>query len=149
MILKTVLENINFSNRYRNICDKNNDFNNRLRGNKKDFYLKVLNEFDYCFKYISNGSFFKIISKVNLYEFQLNLVLKDGQIECLLFVKYKNIHIEPCGRIDFLPMDLGIPFERKELNLPLYSDETQLKNILKDIFYLFEDIKRESLLLNE
>tara|TARA_R110001606_G_scaffold326363_2_gene473116 strand:- start:197 stop:646 length:450 start_codon:yes stop_codon:yes gene_type:complete len=145
MILKNVFENINFAIRYRDICDKYNDFDGRMLGNQKKIYLKVLNRFDYEFKYFTNGSFFEIKSEIDIYEFQFNIVLKDGQIETLFFMKKNNIDIEPSGRVDFLTEKLKLPFERKLFNLPLFSSEDELFSILEELFLIFEDLKKEFL----
>ena len=73
----------------------------------------------------------------------MNLVLKDGLVESLLYMKENGSPITPQGRLDFLSEDLGIPFERKRYNLPMYTSESELEEILREIFLIYEDIKRE------
>jgi len=146
MELKPILEKIDFANRYRKICDSHLEFDNRLSGNKNSVYKKVLDTFKYEYKFFSNGSFYQIKEAINeRFIFQFHLVLKDGQIEPLLYIKIDNQNIDNMGRLDFIPQKLNIPFERKEFNLPLYSDEEELKEILKSLFSIYEDFKTEVL----
>ena len=144
MEVKEIFEKINFVNRYQKICEKFNDFDNRMRDSTKQLQKKILDKLDYKYRYISNGSFYQIKEHEKDYLFQLHLVLKGGQIEILLFIQKKNKTLEPQGRIDFFPEDLGIPFERlKSGALPKYSSEEELKEILKEIFSIYEDLKKE------
>lgn len=62
----------------------------------------------------------------------------------MLFIKNNNETLEPQGRLDFFPEKLGIPFERIKCGaLPKYGSEDELKEILKEIFSIYEDLKVE------
>ena len=143
--LRTVLLKIDFTSRYRQLCDKYNDFDSRLRGSHKSLYESILEKTGYKFNYFSKGAFFQITELDQRFEFMLNLVLKDGLVETLLYIKENDTQILPGGRIDFFPEDVDIPFERKKYNLPIYESERDLENILTEILSIYEDIKKEVL----
>ncbi|MDX6748135.1 hypothetical protein SHK09_15160 [Polaribacter sp. PL03] len=144
MKLKKTFENIDFVNRYQNICIKYNDFDNRMRNSTKQLCKQILDEFDYNYKYISNGSFYQIKHLKGEILFQLHLVLKGGIIETLLFIEENEKTLEPQGRIDFFPEELGIPFERLKCGaLPKYKSDEELKEILNGLFSIYEDLKFE------
>ena len=143
MELKEIFEKVNFSERYRSLCDDHIDFDNRMRGYKRDLYERILNKFGYTYKYYSNGSFYKINETLEPFSIRLHLVLKDGHIEPLLYIESANEHIDNLGRFDFIPQKIDILFERKESNLPLYNSEEELEEILREIFSIYEDLKEE------
>lgn len=145
MEFKSIFNKVNFAERYRVLCDTYQDFDNRLRGTHNSIYKSVLGKLTQQNKYYSNGNFYQIISTIDRYEFRLNLVLKDGFVEALLYILIDNNPIIPQGRFDFLSEDLNIPFERKRFNLPIYGTEKELENILKEILLIQEDLKREIL----
>jgi hypothetical protein len=142
MDLKPIFEKINFAQRYRTLCDAHQDFDNRLRGIHKPIYESVLRKMDCKFKYYSKGSFYQIINENNSCMFMLNLVLKDGLVESLIYININDSPVISQGRFDFLPEDMNIPFERKRYNLPIYVSEEELKEILKEIFSIYDDIKK-------
>lgn len=143
MDLKKIFENIDFVKRYQSICEKHNDFENRMRDSTKQLQKEVLDKFNYRYKYISNGSFYQIKEEHNKLLLQLHMVFKRGIIETLLFIEINGKEIEPQGRIDFFPEELGIPFERNKYNLFFYSNKQELKEILADLFSIYEDLKNE------
>ncbi|AXP81952.1 hypothetical protein CJ739_2887 [Mariniflexile rhizosphaerae] len=143
METKQIFEKINFVNRYQSICEKHNDFDNRMRDSTMQLQKGVLDEFGYKYKYISNGSFYQIKDTHNNLSFFLHIVLKGGVVEPLLYIDFLEKTIEPQGRIDFFPEDLGIPFERLKYGLPKYSSKEELNEILKEIFSIYEDLKKE------
>ncbi len=150
MELKEIFEKIDFVNRYQNICKNYNDFENRMRDSTKQLQKEILDTFNYKYKYISNGSFYQIKEEFDNLLFNLHLVLKGGQVESLIYI-YKNRQtLEPNGRLDFLPEDLGITYDRLKYGaLPKYSSEKELKEILKDLFLIYEDIKTEFIERNQ
>jgi hypothetical protein len=138
-----ILKNINFVSRYQKLCYEHNDFDNSLRGNKKELYDQVLSKFDYKPKYFSKECFYRIVTEDNGYEFGLQLVLKDGLVEPMINIKKGNFWLSPDGRFDFIPQKMGEEFDRKKYNLPKYTSEAELESVLKEIFSIYEDIKKE------
>jgi len=120
MDLILIFENINFVSRYQKICSIYNDFNNGLRGNRKELYDIVLSKFNYKPKYFPGECFYRIISNSNDFEFGLQLVLKDGLVEAMIDVKKDDIYLTPDGRFDFICQEINVEFDRKKYNLPKY-----------------------------
>ncbi|MDE0537003.1 hypothetical protein [Tenacibaculum sp. L6] len=86
MDLKTVLEKIDFVNRYKEICENHNDFDGRDKNVEKKNQKKILDTFNYKYKYFSNGSFYQIKEQENNITFQLHFVLKRGIVESLIYI---------------------------------------------------------------
>ncbi len=145
--LAPIFKGIGFVSRYKKLCSDYNDFDNSLRGNKKELYDQVLSKFDYEYKYFPKENFYRIVTRYNNYEFGLQLVLKDGLVEPMIDIKKGNSWLSPDGRFDFIPQKMEIEFDRKKYNLPKYTSETELVSILEEIFSLYEDIKKESILI--
>lgn len=51
MELKPIYVKINFTERYQNLIERHNDFENVIRGNNKELYDQILEKFDYQIKY--------------------------------------------------------------------------------------------------
>ena len=143
MNLKNIFENINFVNRYQSICEEHNDFDNRMRDSTKQLQKDALSKFNYNYKYISNGSFYKIKDEFNNLLFNLHLVLKGGSVESLLYIYENENTLKAKGRFDFIPEKLDIPYDRLKYGLPKYSSEKELEEILKGLFSIYEDLKKE------
>lgn len=137
------LQSVNFVESYQNICERFNDFDNRIRGNKKDVYDSILSQLGYEYEYFSKEQFYRITSQEGGHEFILQLVLKDGIVEPMLNIKWGDNYYFPNGRFDFIPKKMGVEFDRKKYNLPKYTSEAELESILKDIFSIYEDIKKK------
>lgn len=143
MDLTPILNRIDFVSRYQKVCSDHDDFDNSLRGNKKELYDQVLAKFDYKPKYSSKERFYRIVIEENGYEFGLQLVFKDGLVEPMIDIKKGDSWLSPDGRFDFIPKKMGVEFDRKKYNLPKYTSEAELESILKEIFSIYEDVKKE------
>lgn len=143
MDLTPIFIRIDFVSRYQKVCSDYDDFDNSLRGNKKELYDQVLAKFDYKPRYFSKERFYRIVTEENGYEFGLQIVLKDGLVEPMIDIKMGGAWLSPDGRFDFIPQKMGVEFDRKKYNLPKYTSEAELESILKEIFSIYEDIKKE------
>lgn len=141
MVLKSIMEEIKFVDRFKEICESYNDFDNRMEGHNKELCKKVLDALGVHYRFISNGSFYQIKDEEEGVLFQLNLVLKGGIVESLLYIYLEGKSIEPSGRLDFWPEDLEIPFDRLKYGLPKYGSEEELTSILAAIFSIYNDLK--------
>ena len=139
--LSPILNKISFIDRYKEICEKYNDFDCRMRDVDLDMVNVLLNHFGYDYTYFSKEHFYKIINEESEYTFTLQLILKDGIVEPLLNIKFQDKYFYPNGRFDFIPEKMNMEFDREKFNLPKYSSKAELKEILKQIFSIFEDIK--------
>lgn len=140
--LTPVLEKINFIDRYKKICEDHNDFENRMRTVDLNMVENVLDHFGYEYTYFSKEKFYRIVEERGNYCFILQLIFKDGIVESLLNIKFGDRYYFPNGRFDFIPKKMLKEFDRKKYNLPKYSAVEEFKLILKDIFSIYEDIKR-------
>jgi len=140
--LTPFLEKISFVKKYTSICENYNDFENRLRGNNIELYESVFKQLNYKYKYFKRESFYRVSITENNFYFELNLVLKDGLVEAILNIKFKNQYFFPNGRLDFIPKKMKKDFDRKKFNLPKYSSKEDLQQILKSILLIYEDIQK-------
>lgn len=132
---------IEFINRYKEICENFNDFENRMRSVDLDMINELHECFGYEYTYFSGEQFYKIVNKIGEFTFLLQLVLKDGLVEPSLNIKFNNTYYHPYGRFDFIPKKMKIDFDRKLYNLPKYTSKSDLMQILEHIFAIYEDIK--------
>jgi len=142
MDLSYIFKEINFVRRYTKLCNDFNDFENRLSGNKRGIYDNIIQNLGYKVKYFKNGNFYQISSQFNKFLFNLNLVLKDGAVEALIYITFDGNECLPKGRFDFIPERIGIAFDKENISLPLYRNDLELEEILKEIFSIYKDIKK-------
>ena len=140
-----IYKKINFVNRYKLICEKHDDFNNRMEGNRVDLYEEILNELEIKYKYYKKDRFFKLEDQIKDFKFNLHFDFKDGIVEALIYIEKGDEYFKPNGRFDFIPEELGIDFNRKIYNLPKYTKEIELKEIITEIISIYEDFKFELL----
>lgn len=143
MNLIPIFKKINFVSRYETLCSKHNNFDNGLRGNKTDLYEEVLRRLAYSAKYFKNERFYKVEQSLAEYIFTLHLTLKDGLVETHLYIKKNGELCIPNGRFDFIPERMEVDFDREKYNIPSYTSGVELEEILKEIFSIYEDIKKE------
>lgn len=142
MELESVLRNINFVSRYQEICAAHNDFDSSMSGSDKKMYMEKLKSLDDSVTYISKDKMFKIPFEFESSSLDLGLSLKQGVVEARLFY-IKNEEWLIYNRFDFLAEELDPSFDRDKYNIPSYKTESELEEILREIFSIYEDIKRE------
>lgn len=138
-----VFNSISFVSRYKALCEKYSDFENRLRGNHLELYDKVLEGFSYPFKYVAKDKVYKVQEERSTVKVILQLVLQDGLVEPSITIKENNEFCSPFGRFDFIPERMNVDFDREQYNLPIYSNKEELKQILQQVFLIYEDIISE------
>ncbi|HBY85118.1 MAG TPA: hypothetical protein DEO86_04515 [Colwellia sp.] len=141
------LNKINIVGRYKDLCASFNNKNEYLPGNHHDAYIEYLEKYGYVIEADRRESFFRFRTKVDC-ELSLGMqfVLKDGLVETVLGIRVNDVVIMPSGRIDFMPMQMGVEFDRKLYNLPTYKNFEELESILDVLFDIFEDLKKELML---
>ncbi|TGN26078.1 hypothetical protein [Empedobacter tilapiae] len=143
--LTLIYNEIDFVNRFKILSTNHNNFSERLNGNKKELYDKILSKYDYKIKYFKKENFYKIEENTDGVLFIIQLVLKDGIIEPMLYIKIGDKYLEPDHRFDSICEKLDSSFSRKDFPIPKYSSEIELKEILDEIFSIYEDFKKEIL----
>lgn len=93
-----------------------------------------MSEYDYKIKYFKKETFYKIEENIDGISFIIQLVLKDGIIEPMLYIKIDDKYLEPDHRFDSICEKLDNSFSRKDFPIPKYTSEEELKEILDDIF---------------
>lgn len=140
-----IYNKINFVQRYQKICEKYNDFENRLRDNKPEIYSNIIKKFGYKASYYKGETFYRIEENVENIIFGIQFTLKHGIVEIMLDTKFKNQWCVPDGRIDFMCKEIDENFDREKYNLPKYKSYEELEEILIGIFSIYEDFKLEFL----
>ncbi len=142
--IKDVYIGINFIERYKNVCELFNDFENSVRGSNKHKYLEILESVNLTSKFSKGEKFYRHIDKVNGLKITLTLSLHDGLVEPLIaFELDNNTFLTPDGRWDFIPEQLGVEFNRKKYNLPKFKDIDELRTILKEVSSIYYDLLRQ------
>lgn len=140
-----IYKGIDFVNRYKSICEKHDDFSNRMEGNRAVLYEEILNRLHIKYKYFKKDSFFKLEDHIKDFKINLHFVLKNGIVEAFIYIEKGDDYLKPNGRFDFIPEELGVDFNRKIFNLPKYINENELEEIIKEILSIYEDFKSELL----
>ncbi len=142
MILKSIFKEIGFVSRYKKLCIKHNDFDNRLRANNNKIFLEKLKTIDNSVVYLSKDKMFKIYFPHDNYSLDLGISVKNGLVEVFLFY-IKDEEWLLYNRFDGYAEELDETFDREIHNIPKYTSEKELEVILKEVFSIYEDMKKE------
>lgn len=144
LLLKT-LAKIHLIERYKVICEKHNDFQNRLDKTNKKQLLSIFKNLYPSVKYEGLDKLYSIFFNVNEFKIIFCSKLHNGIVEPFFYIgKGDNEHIF-YNRFDFICVDLDENFDRKICNIPKYSSEEELEQILKELLNIYEDFKIEFL----
>lgn len=142
MELKPVFEKIDFVNRYQEICEKYDDFDNGLTGNNKKLYTETLEKVtNLKAKYFSKDKIFEFENLFEHYKIILRFELHQGIVQALIFISVDEVFSGYCGRFDFLSEKISDNFNRRKYTLPNYTSAEELEEILKSLFDIYEDLK--------
>jgi hypothetical protein len=142
MVLESVFRKIDFVNRYKKICEDHNDFANSMSGTQTKVYARILQKIDSSAVYLSKDKSFKSTASFGEFTLELVLTLHSGHVQAHLNY-LKNEDWLMYNRFDGYAEELDSDFDREKYNLPKYTSETELEAILKEIFSIYEDIKKE------
>lgn len=142
--IKTVLEKIEFVNRYKLLSDRfrgnPNDVNDRLENYNLGKVNETFAKLGYDAAFNSKEKFFKVgvvIDSTN-YTIWCNVILEYGMTEFIWVVYYNNeLRLgSPWSVYSRLLID---PNER--IKKPVYRSYEELEEILKEAFLMYEDFK--------
>jgi hypothetical protein len=139
--LRNILYKIDFVNRYEKIIESNQFLdNNFLIDNHK--VLELLKELGYIFKYSNNSNFYKLIQREVNFHFQFNMSLKYGNVELIwdILRNKDRLYFGLGGWSSVMDILIG-----KRCLMPKYRSYEDLREILKEVFAIYEDFKRELL----
>ncbi|WP_299527088.1 hypothetical protein [Winogradskyella sp.] len=145
--MRKILEKVDFVNRYQKICEKYNDYENSMSGSDKKKYLEILNSINDEVSYSSKDRTFKYSFKYKNCILDMILTMHNGMVETHLNY-LKDDKWLMFNRFDGYAQELNPDFNREIHNIPKYSSFKELENILREIFGIYEDIKKELKRLN-
>ncbi len=142
MELESIFRKIDFVNRYKNICEQYNDFGNCMSGSDTKGYKKILERIESTVVYASKDKSFVVKFLIGDFTLMMVLTLHNGLVE--VHLNYlKGTHWLMYNRLDGYAVELDSDFNRELYNIPKYTSLEELEEILKEIFSIYEDIKKE------
>jgi len=141
-----VYKNIDFANRYEAIS-KNHQFEDSFEKYSNEEVVKLISELGYKSKYIKSDNFFRTQDKIQNVEFYFHICLKHGIVELIIgAVNTENNKLITGGVFGWLHSDIkeaeGIILDKK-VRKPQFRSYNDLREILKEAFSIYEDFKRE------
>ena len=142
-----IFEKINLYERYSNISNQYR-FEETFENYSNDEVIKIVKELGYSAKYRKKENFFQILEPINEINFYFHFSLKYGKVEVIMYWESKkNKAISgggPFSRIcKLITINKGREFEK--IKYARFRNYEDLKNILREYFLIYEDLKREVL----
>lgn len=145
---KTTLEKIDFIARYKNLSNKYAfDFKERFNDFRNDAVIEIFNELGYHATFDKKEKFFKVVEITTNYKFQFNISLKSGGAE-LIWAIWRDEEFYDCSTWGVMKTKLDGNHDDK-VRLPIFRNYEDLKEILSEAFSIYEDFKREFLVIND
>ena len=142
-----IFEKINLYDRYRDINNLYR-FEETFENYSNDEVIKIVKELGYTAKYRKKENFFQIIETINEMRFYFHFSLKYGLVEIIMGMMDKNkkniiggLVPNICKKIEIVKNE-----EKKgEIKKARFRNYEDLKNILREYFLIYEDLKTEVL----
>jgi hypothetical protein len=139
--IKQTLEKIHFGSRYKKLSESF-QFKENYTTVSNDDVLGIINSIGHVALYEKKGNFYKLIDEFSTYKVQLNISLKYGNVELIWGFWTNEIPVldisGPWGLIYRMVMNM-----EERILMPKYRNCTDLHEILKEAFSIYEDFKRE------
>ena len=143
-----IFEKINLYDRYRDINNLYR-FEETFENYSNDEVIKIVKELGYSAKYRKKENFFQIIETINEMKFYFHFSLKYGLVEIIMYwecINNKDIwgggtFAGICKKIEIVKNEEKEGYI-KDARFRNYED---LKNILREYFLIYEDLKTEVL----
>ena len=143
-----IFEKINLYDRYRDINNQYR-FEETFENYSNDEVIKIVKELGYTAKYRKKENFFQIIETTNKLKFYFHFSLKYGMVEVIIFWEYENNKdLSGGGLLSVVCKLIEIAKnEEKEgyIKKARFRNYEDLKNILREYFLIYEDLKTEVL----
>ena len=143
-----IFEKINLYDRYRDINNLYR-FEETFENYSNDEVIKIVKELGYTAKYRKKENFFQIIETTNKLKFYFHFSLKYGMVEVIIFWEYENNKdLSGGGLLSVVCKLIEISKnEEKEgyIKKARFRNYEDLKNILREYFLIYEDLKTEVL----
>lgn len=138
-----IFEKINLYDRYRDINNLYR-FEETFENYSNDEVIKIVKELGYTAKYRKKENFFQIIETINEMRFYFHFSLKYGLVEIIMGMMDKNkkniiggLVPNICKKIEIVKNE-----EKKgDIKKARFRNYEDLKNILREYFLIYEDLK--------
>ena len=139
-----IFEKINLYDRYRDINNLYR-FEETFENYSNDEVIKIVKELGYTAKYRKKENFFQIIETINEMRFYFHFSLEYGMVEVIIFWEYENNKdLSGGGLLSVVCKLIEIAKnEEKEgyIKDACFRNYEDLKNILREYFLIYEDLK--------
>ena len=143
-----IFEKINLYDRYRDINNLYR-FEETFENYSNDEVIKIVKELGYTAKYRKKEIFFQIIETTNKLKFYFHFSLKYGLVEIIIYWECIN-NKDKWGGGTFAGICKKIEIAKNEekegyIKKARFRNYEDLKNILREYFLIYEDLKTEVL----
>lgn len=137
-----VFEKIKFIERYQQLSAKYNaDAKESFENYESSQVITIMNELGYKASFNKKEQFFKIIETQNYYKFQFVISLRYGAAE-LIWSVWKHAELTVGGSWGIIKKQLD-GLEDGQVRKPVFRNYEELKALLADVCFIYEDFKRE------
>ena len=139
-----IFEKINLYDRYRDINNLYR-FEETFENYSNDEVIKIVKELGYTAKYRKKETFFQIIETINEMRFYFHFSLKYGLVEIIIYWECIN-NKDKWGGGTFAGICKKIEIAKNEekegyIKKARFRNYEDLKNILREYFLIYEDLK--------
>ena len=143
-----IFEKINLYERHSNISNQYR-FEDKLKDYSNDKTIEIVKELGYSAKYRKKEKFFQIIETINEMKFYFHFSLKYGLVEVIMYWECIN-NKDKWGGGTFAGICKKIEIAKNEekegyIKKARFRNYEDLKNILREYFLIYEDLKTEVL----
>ena len=139
-----IFEKINLYERHSNISNQYR-FEETFENYSNDEVIKIVKELGYSAKYKKKEKFFQIIETIDGIKFYFHFSLEYGMVEVIIFWEYENNKdLSGGGLLSVVCKLIEIAKnEEKEgyIKKARFRNYEDLKNILREYFLIYEDLK--------
>ena len=143
-----IFEKINLYERHSNISNQYR-FEDKLKDYSNDKTIEIVKELGYSAKYRKKEKFFQIIETIDGIKFYFHFSLKYGLVEIIIYWECIN-NKDIWGGGTFAGICKKIEIAKNEekegyIKKARFRNYEDLKNILREYFLIYEDLKTEVL----
>ena len=143
-----IFEKINLYERHSNISNQYR-YEDKLKDYSNDKTIEIVKELGYTAKYRKKENFFQIIETTNKLKFYFHFSLKYGLVEVIMYWECIN-NKDIWGGGTFAGICKKIEIAKNEekegyIKKARFRNYEDLKNILREYFLIYEDLKTEVL----
>ena len=143
-----IFEKIDLYERHSNISNQYR-YEDKLKDYSNDKTIEIVKELGYSAKYKKKENFFQIIETINEMKFYFHFSLKYGLVEIIIYWECIN-NKDKWGGGTFAGICKKIEIAKNEekegyIKKARFRNYEDLKNILREYFLIYEDLKTEVL----